>query len=150
MSATRDDIVRATERGGEDVQHFLDRIMVAAQPGAVFGAPIVSGTYTLITASQVVAGGGFGSGLGIGPATAKGKSEDLPSETSEPTATMTSGGGAGGGGGSSGRPVAVITIGPDGVSVKPIFDLTSFLLAGLTAATAMVAALVRLRRVARA
>jgi uncharacterized spore protein YtfJ len=46
--------------------------------------------------------------------------------------------GGGGGGGSSGRPVAIITIGPEGVTVKPVFDITKILLAGLTSLGAMV------------
>ncbi len=39
----------------------------------------------------------------------------------------------GGGGGSSGRPVAIIVVGPVGVAVKPIFDITKVALAGIAA-----------------
>lgn len=39
----------------------------------------------------------------------------------------------GGGGGSSGQPVAIIIIGPDGVTVKPVVDVTKIALAGVTA-----------------
>jgi uncharacterized spore protein YtfJ len=42
------------------------------------------------------------------------------------------GGGGGGGGTSSGRPVAVISVGPDGVEVEPIVDVTKIGLALLT------------------
>jgi hypothetical protein len=45
---------------------MLGKIFAAAQPGAVFGPPIVCGEYTVITASEVGAGGGFGSGRGTG------------------------------------------------------------------------------------
>ena len=58
-------------------------------------------------------------------------------------------GGSGGGGGSSGRPVAVIVVGPDGVEVKPIFDVTKFGLAVLTAWAVMLATALRLRRATR-
>jgi hypothetical protein len=43
----------------------------------------------------------------------------------------------GGGGGSSGRPVAIIIIGPEGVSVKPILDITKVVLAGIPVWIAM-------------
>jgi hypothetical protein len=37
----------------------------------------------------------------------------------------------GGGGSSSGRPVAIIVTGPEGVTVKPVFDFTKIILAGM-------------------
>jgi hypothetical protein len=47
-----------------------------------------------------------------------------------------------------GRPVAVIAIGPDGVTVKPVVDVTKVALAGLTAWATMLG-LLRARRRAR-
>jgi hypothetical protein len=99
---------------------LLDKVFAAAQPGLVFSAPVVAGAYTIITASEVMAGGGFGVGGG---------SDQSPTDN-----TTTAGGhGGGGGGGASARPVAAIVIGPDGVKVKPIFDITKVALAGITA-----------------
>jgi len=106
-------------------RHFADKIFGAARASAVFSAPVTAGGYTVITASEVLAGGGFGSGHGP------------------------DGGGSGGGGGAVGRPVAVIVVGPDGVSVKPIFDVTKFGLAVLTAWAAMLTTVLRLKRAGR-
>jgi uncharacterized spore protein YtfJ len=99
----------------QQMQHhadeFFDRILAAAQPTAVFSAPVVSGEYTLITASDVFAAGGFGFGDGTEAAKAA------------------SGSGGGGGGASHSRPVAAVIVGPDGVEVKPIVDATRVALA---------------------
>jgi uncharacterized spore protein YtfJ len=115
---------------------FVDKIFSAAQASAVFSAPVTTGGYTVITASEVAAGGGFGSGQGSEPG-------------SDPAHPAAGGGGSGGGGGSTGRPVAVIVVGPDGVQVKPIFDVTKFGLAVLTAWAAMLATALRLKRASR-
>ena len=120
-----------------------DRIFAAAQPGAVFSPPVTAGAYTVITASQVMSGGGFGSGMGFGPApsgavgaTGEAASGQQPS----------GGGGGGGGGGASGRPVAVIVIGPDGVQVKPVVDPTQIAIAAITAWATMAGIFRRMRR----
>jgi hypothetical protein len=47
-----------------------------------------------------------------------------------------------------GRPVAIIAIGPDGVRVKPVVDVTKVALAGLTAWVSMLG-LAHARRRAR-
>jgi uncharacterized spore protein YtfJ len=120
---------------------FVDRIFGAARASAVYSAPVTAGAYTVITASEVTAGGGFGAGQGRGPAAnGNGTAE------ADPAGAMASGGGSGGGGGSSGRPVAVIVVGPDGVQVKPIFDVTKFGLAVLTAWAALLFNVLRLQR----
>lgn len=99
---------------------LLDKVFAAAQPGLVFSAPLVAGAYTIITASEVMAGGGFGIGGGT--------DQSLTNNT-----TTAGGHGGGGGGGASARPVAAIVIGPEGVKVKPIFDITKVALASITA-----------------
>lgn len=116
---------------------LLERIFAAAQPGAAFGPPVVSGAYTVITASEVAAGGGFGSGRGSSPHSAD--------HTREKDAPADEGGGSGGGGGANARPVATIIIGPDGVTIRPIFDFTKIALAGIGAWVAMLATFLRLR-----
>ncbi|HYU71520.1 MAG TPA: hypothetical protein VEL31_02475 [Ktedonobacteraceae bacterium] len=122
-----------------------EKIFAAAQPGAVYSEPVTAGNYTVITASEIAAGGGFGSVLGFGLSTTPPKQQG---ETSQPQAQPGNGGGSGigGGGGSTGRPVAIIIIGPDGVTVKPVFDLTKIALAGITAWTTMLAVLRRARK----
>jgi uncharacterized spore protein YtfJ len=119
---------------------MADKIYAAAQPSAVFSAPVVSGPYTIITASEVAAAGGFGFGTGSGSRQASG--EALPSGQPAPIAN----GGGGGGGGSTGRAVAAIVIGPDGVKVQPIVDVTKVGLAAIGAWLSIALLLVRARR----
>jgi uncharacterized spore protein YtfJ len=125
----------------ENLSDTLDRLMVAARPGAVFGQPVEAGGYTVITASEVTTGGGFGSGVGVGGPQASGSQ----GASSGPGA----GGGSGGGGGSMGRPVAVIAIGPDGVTVKPVFDITKLGVVLLTAWGSVALTAVRMARFRR-
>ena len=114
-------------------EEFLEKIFGAAQPGTVFSAPVVSGNYTIITASEVTAAGGFGFGYGSGsvPGSATRAGEAGPVATNQDGAG--SGGGGGGGGGSSGRPVAAIVVGPDGVKIEPVIDVTKIGLAAIGA-----------------
>ena len=58
------------------------------------------------------------------------------------------GGGGGGGGGASGRPVAVISVGEDGVEVEPVVDATKIALAFFTALGSMFFMLVKMRKAA--
>jgi uncharacterized spore protein YtfJ len=123
----------ATNRIPEQISQIVEKIFAAAQPGAVYSAPVVSGDYTVITASEVTAGGGFGFASGF----SQQKSEQAQGDAQAAASPGGSGGGGGGGGGSSGRPVAVVVIGPDGVRVKPVLDATKLALAGITAWGAM-------------
>ncbi len=126
------------DRAGEQVPKTLEKIFAAAQPGAIFGQPVDAGSYTLITAAEVTSGGGFGVGTGRGPVP-KPDAKESPSAEAAPPAGKPSigGGGFGGGGGSMGRPVAIIAIGPSGVTVRPVVDVTKVALAALTASAAM-------------
>jgi uncharacterized spore protein YtfJ len=142
MSIVIDGIDRSMDRAEEFPAAFMEKLFVAAQPGAVFGAPVVSGEYTVITASEIGAGGGFGSGRGTQFASAARTAEIGAPPSGE-------GGGMGGGGGASGRPIAAIVIGPNGVTVRPIFDITKIALAGITAWGAMLALALKLRAKSR-
>jgi uncharacterized spore protein YtfJ len=148
MIDARNTLQSLTDKGNEQLRPVLERIFAAAQPGAVFSEPVVSGNYTIITASEVTSGGGFGSGVGFGPATPSAKQQP-GEEVSQSEQANSGGGGIGGGGGSSGRPVAIIIIGPDGVTVKPVFDLTKIALAGITAGATMLAVLRRARKASK-
>jgi len=127
-------------------QAMIDKIYAAAQPGAVFSAPVVAGSNTIITASEVAAGGGFGFGSGSGarPGSSAGPAFDQPNASGQAAPASRSGGG--GGGGSSGRPVAAIVIGPDGVKVEPIVDPTKIALAAIGAWLSIALLLVRRAR----
>ncbi len=124
---------------GEFSKAMIEKVFAAAQPGTVFSVPVVSGDYTIITASEVVAAGGFG--FGSGP-------------TDESDSTTSSSGQArqlagGGGGGSSGRPVAAIVIGPDGVKIEPVVDVTKIGLAAIGAWLSIALLLVRRARASK-
>jgi uncharacterized spore protein YtfJ len=125
-----------------------ERIFAAAQPGAVFGQPVVSGAVTVITASEVSSGGGFGSGSGFGRGQpGSGQAEQPSGEGAGSTSpNVGGGGGMGGGGGAMARPVAAIVIGPDGVQIQPIYDVTKVALAGLAALGTIIAIWSRSRR----
>ena len=139
---------KAEESYDGDLRAFAD-IFKAAEPGAVFGAPVVAGEYTVITASEVSSAGGFGNTRGMAPSKpANAIGEEAPTtRENSPTASWS---GGGGGGGSSGRPIAVIVIGPDGVKIKPVMDATKYMLAMISMWRAVLPALLKLAVVRRA
>jgi uncharacterized spore protein YtfJ len=133
-----DETVSLIDRAGEQAPQMLEKLFAAAQPGAVFGQPVESGSYTIITAAEVSSGGGFGVGMGRGPAPKPAAKQSPPAEAAPPPGKQSIGGsGFGGGGGSMARPVAIIAIGPNGVTVRPVMDVTKVALAALTASAAM-------------
>lgn len=71
----------------------------------VYSTPHEIGDRIVITAASVEKAGGFGFGVGA-------------------DASDSGGGGGGGGGNVHGRPVAVIDVGPEGVTVHPVLDMT--------------------------
>ena len=83
----------------------LTALFGEASTSTVFSEPQQHGDDLIITAASWERAGGFGFGSGEG-----GEGDG--------------GMGGGGGGSSQGRPVAVIRIGPDGVEVEPVVDLT--------------------------
>ena len=94
----------------------LDRVAGRITADDLFGPVIDAGERKVLTAAAVERAGGFGFGGGGG-----------------------SEGGAGGGGGgtASGRPVAVIEVGPAGVKVTPVLDITRLGIAVLAALISM-------------
>ena len=123
MSKEKDSAIHGAMRSQEQSQRVLQDLIAAAQARSVFGEPVTQGEYTVITASEVTVGLGFGFGMG---------SESASAEADAEAAASGGGGGGGGGGGASGRPVAVISIGPHGVSVAPVIDRTKIGLAFIT------------------
>jgi uncharacterized spore protein YtfJ len=134
--------VQNQEQAGE----LLNKLIAVAQPGSVFSEPVTAGDYTIITASEVSAAMcvGFGVGAGTGSSPSAGPS------TGQASAGVPSGEGAGGGGGGGGgamaRPVATISIGPDGVVVEPIVDVTKIAIALFTTIGTMGLMFSRMRR----
>lgn len=131
--------VRSQEQGKELMEKFL----TVSQADAVFSNPVTAGEYTVITAAEVSAAGGFGAGIGGGvDPSAAGKNESSQGEGG-------AGGGSGGGGAFVGRPVAAIIIGPRGVRVQPIVDPTKIVLAFFTTLGSMFFMLTRMRKASR-
>lgn len=127
----------------EQAAKVMKRLFAVAQPGAVFSEPVTVGDHSVITAAEVKVGAGFGygSGGGTGPSSAEAEAED-----EQVGAGAGFGGGGGGGGVSGGRPVAVIDIGPSGVRVEPVVDVTKISLALFTTLGSMLLMLGRMRR----
>ena len=125
----------------EESIRLTERLFEVTETNAVFSKPKKSGDYTIITASEVVVG--LGSGYGIGSYNPSEGEEAAPEEAGE---EYGSGGGGGGGGYSSARPVAVITVGPEGVQVQPVLDRTKFGIALVTAVGSMFLALGRMAK----
>jgi uncharacterized spore protein YtfJ len=132
-----DEFLTALSSGQERTLPMFEKIFAAAQPGTVFSPPVSANGYTVITACEVAMGGGFGSGLGFGPTPPPRRTAASQTEETTGQQSISGGGGTGGGGGAQGRPVAVIVIGPAGVTIKPIFDVSKIALAGITAWGAM-------------
>jgi uncharacterized spore protein YtfJ len=148
--AALEEAVSLSDTAGEQVPRVLEKILAAARPSAVFGEPVESGSYTIITAAEVTSGGGFGVGMGRGQAPKPGASQSPPAEAAAPAGGQSgAGSGFGGGGGSMGRPVAIIAIGPNGVTVRPVVDVTKVALAALTTSVAMLGLRRRMRRARR-
>jgi len=115
-----------------EVIEMIGRLFDVAKPNAVYTDPLSVGDHTVITASEnvVTMGAGYGGGGGYNPASNE--------EDDEDTLSGGAGGGGGGGGFSTSRPVAVITIGPEGTHVEPIVDPTKIAIAFFTTFAAMV------------
>jgi len=138
MSDELNQVGFSSVKGWEQGMEVIGRLFTVAQPGAVYSEPITAGDHTIITTSEVSVGMGLGYGAG-GETTGAGQ---------ESPAGGDFGGGGGGGGFSSARPVSVISVGPSGVRVEPVVDITKVALAFITAVGAMLVALNKMRRAA--
>jgi len=107
----------------EKANEVIGRLFTVAQPGTIFSEPVVAGEHTVITASEVSVGMGLGYGGGGG---------FEPQGEGQTDQEGGLGSGGGGGGYATGRPIAAISIGPDGVRVDPIADVTKIALAFFT------------------
>jgi len=137
-------IVASAVKGQEDAMALMEKLFDAARPSAVYGEPVTVGDHTVITASEVKVGMGFGFGAG-GARGAEGAAGEPATEGVETGADF----GGGGGGVSGGRPVAAISIGPSGLRVDPIVDVTKIALASFTTLGAMLMMFSRMRAASR-
>jgi uncharacterized spore protein YtfJ len=128
----------------KQAREIIEKLLAVAEPGIVFGEPVQVGEHTIITASEITLGLGFGSGGGFGRASKPTQAEEDGGEV------PSSGGyGAGGGGGAGSRPVAAIIAGPDRILVEPILDATKLGLAFLTTVGGMFLAFNKMRKASR-
>lgn len=107
------------ERAAANTTEALQALFGPASPAAIFSSPERLDDQLVITAASWERAGGFGFGGG---------------GDTGPSGSLDGGGGGGGGGTSVGRPVAVITVGADGVRVEPVIDLTKLAVTALLSA----------------
>jgi uncharacterized spore protein YtfJ len=152
MSEEFDKVVATTERSQDTAAEVVEKLFDVAQPSSVYSEPIIAGDHTLITASEVSIGMGFGLGVGGGegrggPRRAADEDEAVEEDESEMQGEGVGlGGGGGGGGAAMARPVAVISVGPNGVQVEPVVDPTKIAIAFFTTLGSMFFMLSRMRR----
>ncbi len=147
MSERFKDIAVTAVKTQEQSKEVVEKLFAVTQPGAVYSEPVMDGDYTVITTSEVSVGMGFGYGVGgdSAPEPAQGQTESAD----EPGADEGASGLGSRGGVSMERPVAVISIGPEGVRVEPVRDVTKMGLALLTTAGAMLMMLGKMRKASR-
>lgn len=142
MNAIKDEIfLKGVDTPAEGLA-LLGKLTEAASPQAVFSEPIQQGETTVITASSVTVGLGFGMGGFVLGRTEAGQEEHQH-------ARQEVNGGGGGGGSSRARPVAVISISPAGVEVKPVVDVTKICLAFFSTFAAIFVAINKMKKMSR-
>lgn len=143
-------IFTANVKNQEEVTRLTERLYEVIEPDTVFSKPKKVGEYTLITASEVMVGLGAGHGYGFGYGDITSPEEEVSAEDVEVEIESGSGaggiGGGGGGGMSSGRPVAVVSVGPDGVAIHPVIDRTKLGIALISAIGSMFLAFSRFNK----
>ena len=140
-----DKVAVATEQSQERAAQVVEKLFDVTQPSAVYSEPVAAGDHTVITAAEVSVGMGYGFGMGGG----SGQGGPSPSEEDEHATAEGEGsgvgGGGGGGGGANARPVAVISVGPEGVAVEPVVDPTKIAIAFFTTLGSIAFMLSRMR-----
>ena len=135
----------ASETSQKQTAEVIGKLFEVAEPAKTFSKPVKAGDYTIITASEAYVAMGVGFGVGVGTEKTNKNTEEQAPATSE----IDGGGGGGGGGVGVGRPVAAISIGPDGVRVEPVVDVTKIALAFFTMMGSMLFMLGKMRRAGR-
>jgi uncharacterized spore protein YtfJ len=146
MSEDLDKVVAAAEKSQKWAAEVVEKLFDVAQPSSVYAEPVTAGDQTIITASEVSVGMGFGIGMGGGEGRGVPKGETGEEEAEFEGEGSGLGGGGGGGGASLARPVAVISVGPEGVQVEPVVDPTKIAIALFTTLGTMFFMLSRMRK----
>ena len=146
MSQELDKVAETAEKSQEWAAQVVEKLFDVAQPSSVYAEPVTAGDHTVITASEVTVGMGIGFGVGGGVCRSN-QIHELSAEGSAFVGEVSGmGGGGGGGGASMARPVAVISVGPEGVQVEPVVDPTKIAIALFTTLGSMFFMLSRMRR----
>jgi uncharacterized spore protein YtfJ len=134
MTNKNQEFVDAALEQQEKTLQQLDRLLLNSRPDAVFGKPMAVGDSQVLTASETFSTLGFGFGVGGGQADET-ATVATPGDMSDdgPQPGGGAGGGGGGGGMTTGRPVAIVRIDAEGVTVEPVVDVTKIALAAFTA-----------------
>lgn len=105
----------------EDMFKAIEDMRDRASVNAVYGEPVEVNEKTIIPVADIK----YGFGLGYGEGPAKEAEPDEPTEAGQ---------GGGAGGGIAARPVAVLEITDEGVTVKAVIDEGRIALAGILTA----------------
>ena len=146
MSEDLDKVVAAAEKSQKWAAEVVEKLFDVAQPSSVYAEPVTAGDQTIITASEGSVGMGFGIGMGGGEGRGVPKGDTGEEEAEFEGEGSGLGGGGGGGGASLARPVAVISVGPEGVQVEPVVDPTKIAIALFTTLGTMFFMLSRMRK----
>ena len=165
-------ITNALYHTAKESATLIEKLFAVTQPSAVYSEPVTFDKHTIITASEVLVGMGHGYGMrisagsvsdasassvsdtsansvnGISAGSVNGSSTSSKEDNSDSDGKDSGSGRAGGGGGgySHARPVAVITIGPNGVEVKPIIDKTKIAIVWFTTIASMFMTWAKIRK----
>jgi uncharacterized spore protein YtfJ len=146
MSESKDHPIRTHLTSLKEINDLNKRLLEVAQPKAVYGEPITQGEYVILPAAEVFVATGVAYGFATGGGGPKKRTAKVESEEGNTDSQLKGGGGGGSGGTANGRPVAVISVGPQGVEVKPVVDVTKIGLALLTTLGSMGLMFLRLKR----
>lgn len=148
MTEENSPVFTTSIKNHEESIRLTERLYEVVDPDTVFSKPKKAGEYTLITASEIMVG--LGSGYGYGSGSFAPPADEMTGEGGDVEIDIQAGSGSGGGGGgggmASGRPVAVVSVGPDGVAVHPVIDRTKLGIALLSAVGSMFLAINRFRK----
>lgn len=99
------------------VNLFFEAMAYAVGVETVFGDPVTVGDRVIIPVAETGVGGGVG--------------YYKPRDSEAGPGRMLNFSSGGGGGGASTRPIAAIVVSPEGVDIKPVFDLSKLALTGI-------------------
>ena len=142
MNEIKDEVFIQAVQTPTEGMALLGKLTEAASPQAVYSQPVQLGDTTVITANAVSVALGFGL-VGFVLGRKESGQEENQQERNEVN------GGGGGGGFTRARPVAVISIRPEGVEVKPVIDVTQIGLALISAVGALFIASQKIKKMAK-